>query len=354
MRHAEEFPLGMPGATLPNLPAMETVKAYASTFFHTVWLLYPVFDVEVFKAELIRLHERQHSSPGGLQETLTPGDLPALATVYLVISIGADIAAGSTTEEGDIFLHAAYGLYAYLVSMPHLWSVQALFLLCVALRGRGRDGQGWQALGQAIRIAHSIGLHRQLSGQQSSIRSAGATRPGAETGDTSRVRLDRHVRSCVWWCCYALEKMTQLETGRPSAITDHENDLRFPDPQSTAASFRYGDGHADGPSYVMSYLAKWVALARILGRISDHIYGGKRHESALALFHETGKLDQALEQWARSMPEHSRPGSDLFADEGPSNAPYHSHIASFLLLQFYQVCKTQFPLGPNADNETAL
>ncbi|KAJ3464938.1 hypothetical protein MRS44_005596 [Fusarium solani] len=306
MRHAEDLHLPL-NASIPDLPALEVVDNYTSAFFNAVWPLFPVLDMDAFRSELKDLHELlQLRKPERLEEILSTEHVPLLATAFSVMSIGADEMAGDITEVGSNYLTAAYGFFAHLVASPHLGSVQALVLLSIALRGRGKDGQAWHTIGQAVRISHSIGLHRHL-------------RPHYEQRPE---RPDDQLRSRVWWSCYAMEKMLQLETGRPAGIMDGDNDLPFPDlsPESDAG----GNVH---------YLAIWVSLARVLGRISEHIYG--KPDSAFSLLYETGKLDECLQDWAASVPEGFRPGSEIFTDQGMSSA-LPDRIVIFCSLQFYQ------------------
>ncbi|RSL51968.1 hypothetical protein CEP53_008236 [Fusarium sp. AF-6] len=306
MRHAEDLHLPF-YSSIPDLPDLEVIENYTSAFFHTVWPLFPVLDMNAFRSKLKDLYELLRLPRlGPLEETLSTEHIPLLATTFSVMSIGADEMAGGITEAGTNYLIAAYGLFAHLVASPHLGSIQALVLLSIALRGRGKDGQAWHTIGQAVRMSHSIGLHRHLRTHY----------------DQRADRPDHQLRSRVWWSCYAMEKMLQLETGRPAGIMDGDNDLPFPDlsPESDAS----GNVH---------YLAIWVSLARVLGRISEHIYG--KPDSAFSLLYETGRLDECLQDWAASVPEGFRPGSEIFTDQDMSSA-LPCRIVIFCSLQFYQ------------------
>ncbi|KAI4725835.1 hypothetical protein E4T49_06421 [Aureobasidium sp. EXF-10728] len=141
--------------------------------------------------------------------------------MYAVLAIGAD-SIGHTTLGLDL-ITAAYSLYAYLAAQPYLQSAQALVLICLALRGRNKDGAGSQALGQAIRILHSLGLHRKLNGYGNLDRE-----------QTEAVRLGVH----TWWSAYCLDRIMSLETGRPPQVQDEDidqsRDLRTTDLQDLA------------------------------------------------------------------------------------------------------------------------
>ena len=97
--------------------------------------------------------------------------------------------------------------------------LQALLLLAIAYRGRNKDGVGWQMLGIAIRIAHTLGLHKHST-----------IKPSDQHAVTKKSEQLFHAR--IWAICCCLEKVMQLEAGRPSAIEECE--LRSNDGSGTA------------------------------------------------------------------------------------------------------------------------
>lgn len=203
---------------------------------------------------------------------------------------------------------ATHGLYAHLIGLPHLSSVQALLLVALALQSRGKQGQSFQVLGSAVRIAHSIGLHRHTSAHVKS--------------DASARRIELHAR--VWWTCYALERLFELETTRPTSIPHGEHDPFLP--QQTLSS---------QSQEKLKYFIYWVLLATIFERTSELLYRRKRGpESNLQLLQSIGILDQALRNWKESLPEDIRPDSDFYCDE--SDRPF----ATFLALHYHQALIT--------------
>jgi len=314
MRYVEEYQLSL-ATPIPPLPALEPLRTYLDTFFTRVWPVYPVVDRASVEADIQHFHHLEYSAPAGLQANLTSAHIPQLVSIFSIIVIAADEAAGEITELGNAYLDAAYSLFPHLVGMPYLASVQALILLSVALRSRCKDGQSWHILAQAIRIAHSIGLHRFI-------------RPWASSTSLENLpagyQVDLGLHGRVWWSCYAMEKLMELETGRPSAINDEDIDQVLPPAPWPAAN----------PNDFFSY---WVRLAKILSQISKHLYRQKP-DSAWQLMSEIGSLDQQLQEWANVMPEGIKPGHELFASHGLGQQPYQQHISGFLSLQYYQVC----------------
>ena len=304
MNCAEEFNLPL-SLQLPDLPPPALMETYARAYFERIHPMFPLLNETHFRGELARLRSSQDSqwSPsnhsGNLATVLKHSDVPSLACIYCVVCLGAVESSGSFVDIADGFLSAAYGLYTHIVAQPYLPSAQALILLNLALRSRSKEGQGYQCLGQAIRIAHSIGLHRYIPS-------------GNPNGDNES--------SNVWWCAFALERLIEIEAGRPSAIQSYDCDQILPSNPNT-----------DG----INFFHHWISLASILGQICDLLYRSRRnHQSALQLLQNVSKLDRALTEWSRSLPEAVRPGGDLFC------APQDLHLATFLSIQYHQAMVT--------------
>lgn len=58
---------------------------------------------------------------------------------------------------------------------------------------RNKEGQAIFAIGNAIRIAQSLGLHRALSSHK-------------HAQEQNFVARHYQLRQCVWWVCYCLDK----------------------------------------------------------------------------------------------------------------------------------------------------
>ncbi|KAK2607161.1 hypothetical protein N8I77_005863 [Diaporthe amygdali] len=331
MRFVEEFDLPL-RVSMPNLPDFPA-HSYIETFFVNIWPLIPVIDREFISAEFDRLHRKQLSHPGGLGQVISKQDVPSIVSIFAILAIGADEAAGSATEFGSSYIQAAYSLYGHLVANPYLSSVQALMLLGFALRGKSKDGQCWQLTGQAVRIAHSIGLHRHISS-----RSRPLSKGNSETFTSGQLNSEHlSLEARVWWSCYAIERLMELETGRPSALTEQEIDqIDLSHPQHVEADCLKGPLHL----FVL-----WVSLAMIMGQISEHLYR-KRIADSWQLLYETGRLDQLLLEWVKTVPEGIKPGHELVHlapdAEDTESGHQHQHIAAFLSLQYYQAQITLF------------
>jgi hypothetical protein len=182
MQYAEEGPLNglLFSQQLPLIPIMDDLDASLAIFMRKIHPLYPILDLEAFRVSAGRLALQD-------PQQLSHGDIPILSCLYSLLALVTDEKAGKYTTFGHSYLSAAYGLSAYVTSTPYFPSVQALLLLTLALRARNKDGAGWQTLGQAIRIAQSIGLHRRVD-------SGIVHTPGNMNGEN----LDEDLNSRVW------------------------------------------------------------------------------------------------------------------------------------------------------------
>jgi hypothetical protein len=258
LAYSMEVPLAFP-MSLPPLPSPSETKEYISVFFSRLYPIFPIVEEGPFSDSIEHLRGKLASA------ALDSKDYPALACAYAVFSAAADEDDGHTTALGTQYLEGAYLLYAHIMAIPYLTSVQALLLLAIILRNRSKDGASWGILGQAIRIAQSLGLHRNVS----------------STGESN----DLHCQ--IWWTAYILERIMELETGRPSAIRDDECDQILPKSHSSELYFR-----------------GLIRLSQIQTRAIDLLYGNRHHhKSTKRLLLEMGRIDRALLNWANEFPE---------------------------------------------------
>ncbi|TLD08064.1 hypothetical protein PspLS_10580 [Pyricularia sp. CBS 133598] len=330
MQRSEEFELPI-DSPLPCLPPPEECQKYVDAFFDRLWPIFPVVDRSYVQDYVDKCQELKAKYRGDeLGDHATSKRGPKLAMGYAIIAIGADEINGRTSETGTKYLTAAYWLYAHLIANPHLESVQSMFLIALAMRGQNRDGQAWHIIGHTIRTAHSIGLHKHITDF-----------PTAQEGHETNVDSVKSLRRRVWWSCFALEKLMQLESGRPSAISSDLDDLDQRQTGSSSKNSTYAESTQGGTSGNQDHFTAWIALSQIIGRISHHIYS-RKSVSSWHLLSETARLDQALLDWERSLPDSLRlsniSGSESFVGH---NDPLRQHLSGFLWQQF---CHAQIAL----------
>lgn len=259
MEHAEEFDLPL-SVTLPGIDSLGFVQTYLDIFLSHANALYPFLDGPYLNQLFTKFKDSTDLIRIGRSE------IPEVATLYAAISIGAAELNGTDDPLSRMLLEAAYSLVSHLVAYPYLSSIQALGLITIALRGRLKDGAASQTIGLAVRIAHSIGLHR--------------------FGSSNSADSALHER--VWCACYALEKNLQFDSGRPSEI-DGDFAIR------TKMSISDPEPH---------YAQALLGLSQIQSRINLEIFSPNAvRKSTQDLLPALADLDAQLTAWTDTVPE---------------------------------------------------
>ena len=324
--YAEEMSLPLE-VSLPKFPPFESRSAYTAIYFRNIHTPYPVFDIDATKHAIHSL-----ASIADLR-SLPREQIPLLATAYLIMSLGADESAQRVTPEGTDYLLAASSLLAHVLQSPYLPAVQTFLLFAIAYRGRNKDGVAWQMVGLAVRTGHTLGLHKHS-----------AERPSSDHGVTQRSDQLFHAR--IWAVCCCLEKMLQLELGRPSSIGNVDLDQMM-------VKLQRAPGH--------DFLQWNMSLAEYQGDISQHIYNKyaapvasgsatttgtatatstnttsatgatitPASRTAQSILLDTVRLDRLLQAWSESLPSEFKPGNELYC-----STPY-LHIATHLSTQWH-------------------
>lgn len=148
----------------------------------------------------------------------------------------------------------------------------------------------WTILGQAVRVAQSIGLH-------------------VENDDIDHTKLNHSLeieeRRRVWYSIYVLDRLLSLQLGRPPAI--HDDDFNVPLPA------RAGDAEIDWTGDVIEektdntpssgdYFLAVIAFSGIVGRVLRGLYCPRRSHFASGDLLNTKDLDRQLVQWKLALP----------------------------------------------------
>lgn len=264
--------------SLPDFPPSSRLDEYLVVFFSRIYPIYPIFE----RDSIYELIQKLRPMLASKCPSFTSKDYPQLASLYALFSASADELEGHPTNVGASYLEAAYSLYGHLVAIPYATSVQALLLLAMVLRSRNKEGASWEVLGQAIRIAQSLGLHRDIPNPL-------VMADGLDTAETG----DLHSR--LWWTAYILEKAMVLETGRPSPVHDDECDQTLPQPVRSLYL----------PGRCFDYFGALIRLAQIQNSIIQ-LFHRKQGRTTKEILHEMGRIDRSLLDLAATFPEDIR------------------------------------------------
>lgn len=184
-------------------------------------------------------------------------------------------------EDSWGYLENALAVVPFLaVRTPSLSSIQALLGIAVFLQATPVPRSYSLLVANAIRLGHSIGLHRQESYHNGM--------PVAEIEQRKR----------VFWLCYILDRDISMRSGQPPVQHDDDIDVDLP-----------SDSLNDGVGYIflahglwpMNFLRLRIQLAVIQGAIYRDLYSAKAtkqsddHRGAVVQ-----ELDERLKQWKNS------------------------------------------------------
>ena len=180
-----------------------------------------------------------------------------------------------------------------------LLSVQALLGMALFLQGTPNPQPSFFLVAAAIRLAHSIGLHKRGSGFNLNA-------------------VENEQRKRVFWIAYLLDKDICLRSGRPPAQDDDDMNVELPseDPPDNVGNIPLAK-EIDGKS-TMNLFRLMCTFAGIQSRVYKQLYSVKAsRQSDGELLNTIGDLDAQLEEWKDSIPLDFRPENEINAAHTP-------------------------------------
>ena len=180
-----------------------------------------------------------------------------------------------------------------------LLSVQALLGMALFLQGTPNPQPSFFLVAAAIRLAHSIGLHKSGSGFNLN-------------------EVENEQRKRVFWIAYLLDKDICLRSGRPPAQDDDDMNVEPPseDPPDNVGNVPLTN-ELDGKK-TMNLFRLMCTFAQIQSRVYKQLYSVKAsRQSDGELLNTIGELDASLEEWKDSIPIDFRPEHEINAAHTP-------------------------------------
>ena len=180
-----------------------------------------------------------------------------------------------------------------------LLSVQALLGMALFLQGTPNPQPSFFLVAAAIRLAHSIGLHKRGSGFNLNA-------------------VENEQRKRVFWIAYLLDKDICLRSGRPPAQDDDDMNVELPseDPPDNVGNIPLAT-EVDGKQ-MMNLFRLMCTFAEIQSRVYKQLYSVKAsRQSDGELLNTIGDLDAQLEEWKDSIPIDFRPEHEINAAHTP-------------------------------------
>ncbi|KLO15664.1 hypothetical protein SCHPADRAFT_849198 [Schizopora paradoxa] len=281
--------IALPHAEEVNFPPRELADKLVAAYFSRLHSLLPVVDKLKFLREYNYLMDHMDDV------AMVRENAPYVALVFSVFACASriveDPGLSGADDSGMEFYERALILHYISHASIQIAHVQCFIILSSFLCSVNCLPQAWLLVGQAVRMAQDLGLHRI-------------------TRQLNASPIDKQVRKKVFWCVYTLDRMLALTLGRPIGILDSDCDAEFPDPYDDEQLPDYYSGaemQKTEPSLMEGFIAL-CELYRIAGRVCHQIYGidkcreNLEPEKVKELVASAEELDRELVQWAADLP----------------------------------------------------
>ncbi|OQD77909.1 hypothetical protein PENDEC_c002G01957 [Penicillium decumbens] len=274
------------------LPPKEEALSLFKDFFQNFNCMFPLFH----EATFMHLVERQYS-----RDPYEGSGWWASINVVLAISHRLRVMSNLVPHEEDkkawLYLKNAMGVLTELTMRnTDLLSVQALLGMSLFLQGTPNPQPAFFLVAAAIRLSHSIGLHKRGSGF-----------------GLNPVEVEQRKR--VFWIAYCLDKDLCLRSGRPPVQDDDDMNVELPseDPPDNVGNVPLADGKGK-----FNLFRSMCEFATIESSVYKRLYSAKASkQSDGELLNTIGELDKELEDWKDNIPIDFRPENEIQATHGP-------------------------------------
>lgn len=293
-----EMPPGtMSFGALAEPPGLDEASGFVQVYFSTVHLAYPFLLRSSFQ-DLNRFRQPA--------KAFRDGDKTELAIFYVLCAIGAYYTSFPGQTKGLERHHEAYFQWSLTLAVTSERSTNQVSLLlaqCFYFLAVSRTDNCWAALGQAVRMAQSIGLHVESSG----------------TGVSAMSLMEVEKRRRIWYSIYVLDRLVALQLGRPPAIHDDDCNVPMPSLHADADVEGVGGGGDEDDECRASnsgqteqgisegdYFIAVINFSRIVGHVLRSMYSPRQGQPTAKDTFRTRELDMSLMDWKAKLPRRLR------------------------------------------------
>ncbi|KAG9956632.1 hypothetical protein KCU61_g9673, partial [Aureobasidium melanogenum] len=280
------------------LPPKPEALALLKEFFDNFNCVFPLFHEPTFMHLVDKHYSLDPYEGSGWWASLNV----ALAISHRLRIIGEDDARQEDAKAWG-YLKNALAVFSELTMRNNdLLSVQALLGMALFMQGTPNPQPGFFLVAAAIRLAHSIGLHKRGS-------------------DFNLNEIESEQRKRVFWIGYLMDKDICLRSGRPPIQDDDDMNVELPseNPPDNIGVVSLGEGKGKVNLFRIQCL-----FALIQSKVYKLLYSVKAaRQTDGELLNTIGDLDQELEEWKDSIPLEFRPEHEI---KMPSESPMMLHI----------------------------
>jgi hypothetical protein len=297
----------------PKVEAMSLLKDYFENFN----CMFPLFHQPTF----MHLVERQYS-PDPYQGSGWWASLNVALAIAHRLRVMSQLVAPDEDDKAWDYIKNALGVFAELTMRnTDLLSVQALLGIAMFMQGTPNPQPSFLLVSAAIRLSHSIGLHKRGTGF-----------------NLNPIEIEQRKR--VFWIAYMLDKDLSIRSGRPPAQDDDDMNVELPDadPVDHIGDIPLSDGKGK-----MNLFRTMCEFAVIESKVYRRLYSTKAtRQTDGEILNTIGELDQELEDWKDSIPIDFRPEHEIKA----SHTPLILHVV-MLHLTYYNCLTTVHRMSVN-------
>ncbi|PGH15981.1 hypothetical protein AJ80_05357 [Polytolypa hystricis UAMH7299] len=274
------------------LPPRDECLSLLRDFFDNFNCVFPLFHEPTFMHLVDRQYSRDPYEGSGWWASINI----ALAISHR-LRVMSDLVPHDEDKKAWLHLKNAMGVMTELTMRnTDLLSVQALLGMSLFLQGSPNPQPSFFLVSAAIRLAHSIGLHKRGS-----------------AFNLNPVELEQRKR--VFWIAYLLDKDMCLRSGRPPVQDDDDMNVDLPseDPPDNIGNVPLSDGKGK-----INLFRLMCIFATIESKVYKQLYSVKAsRQSDGELLNTIGELDRELEEWKDSIPIDFRPEYEIKSTHRP-------------------------------------
>ncbi|KAI0393414.1 N-terminal binuclear Zn cluster-containing protein [Xylariaceae sp. FL0594] len=292
------------------LPPKPEALSLLKDYFENFNCIFPLFHQPTF----MHLVERQYS-PHPYEGSGWWASLNCALAIAHRLRVMSNLVPQEEDEKSWAYIKNAMGVFSELTMRnTDLLSVQALLGIALFLQGTPNPQPSFLLVAAAIRLSHSIGLHKRGTGF-----------------NLNPIEIEQRKR--VFWIAYMLDKDLCLRSGRPPAQDDDDMNVELPDadPADHIGNIPLANGKGK-----MNLFRVMCELSVIQSRIYKRLYSTKATKlSDGELLQTIGELDKELETWKDNIDIDYRPEHEIRA----SHTPLILHIV-MLHFSYYNALTT--------------
>ncbi|KAG9233707.1 fungal-specific transcription factor domain-containing protein [Amylocarpus encephaloides] len=275
-----------------QLPPKNECLSLMKDYFENMNCMFPLFHQPTFMHLVDRQYSRDPYEGSGWWASLN-----VVLSLAHRLRVMSNLVPAEEDDKAWGYMKNALAVVSELTMRnTDLLSVQALLGMAVFMQGSPNQQPFFFLVAAAIRLSHSIGLHKRGSGF-----------------NLNPVEIEQRKR--VFWIGYMLDKDICLRSGRPPAQDDDDMNVELPnaDPDDNIGNIPLADGKGK-----VNLFRLMCEFGTIESKVYRQLYSTKAaKQSDGELLNTIGDLDRQLEEWKDSIPIDFRPEHEIKASHTP-------------------------------------